>query len=151
MNERAAPVLARPAGTSLATSVTAIATSFSILLQFHLSGEEDQAQAARAAYAEHLTLAVANPDLSVPVDACALLASGRGGAYAAFVDQLIVAGSLMIEVEPDWAPTLDDALAAHAAYVCSEPDAGDSTAEIAALLSEFRARVCAAQPPCPGA
>ena len=136
------------AGAAVVTAVTAVLAVVGILVQMQAADRTSRAQTAREAYAAHLTLAVANPDFAEPVDPCALIASPKGGAYAAYVDHLLYAAELMLEAEPGWEPTFHASLAPHAAQVCAGIEAGDEDDAMTAMLAGFRSTACTAAPVC---
>lgn len=137
------------AGAALATAATAILAVAGVLLQMRAAEATSRAQTAREAYAAHLLAAVGNPDLADPADACALTASPKGAAYAAYVDHLLYAAELMLEAEPDWSATFVGAIEPHAVYVCSQVAPDAYAADLAAMLAGFRDRTCNTLPPCP--
>lgn len=133
---------------AMVTAVTAVLAVAGVLFQMRAADDTSRAQTAREAYAAHLMAAVSNPDLAEPADACALIASPKGAAYAAFVDHLLYAAELMLEAEPDWAGTFGTSLAPHALLVCTGVDAEAFSPEMTAMLDQFRAATCAQTSPC---
>ena len=133
---------------AVVTAVTAVLAVAGVLIQMRAADDTSRAQTAREAYAAHLLAAVSNPDMAEPADACALIASPKGAAYAAYVDHLLYASELMLEAEPDWAATFGDSLAPHATLVCNGADAGAFTPDMTAMLEQFRAGTCPDTPTC---
>ena len=134
---------------AVVTAVTAVMAVAGVLMQMQAADDTSRAQTAREAYAAHLMAAMANPDLAEPADTCAMMASPKGAAYAAYVDHLLYAAELMLEAEPDWDTTFAAAIAPHAAYLCPAMDAGAYGAQMKTMLSGFRTQTCADLPPWP--
>jgi hypothetical protein len=135
------------AAAAIVTATTAVLAVVGVLAQMRAADVTSRAQTAREAYAAHLALAAAMPDFAAPAEACALLASPRGAAYAAYVGHLLYAAELMVEAETGWAETFAAALAPHAVLICRDIGTGE-TEDVAALLDGFRSRTCPAQDAC---
>jgi hypothetical protein len=127
------------------TALTAVLAVVGVVVQLRATDATSRAQSAREAYAAHLALAVTNPDFAAPADACALAASAKGGAYAAYLDHLLYAAEQMLAVEDGWEPTFEAALHPHAAMLCN---AQADTSEMTDILADFRARICTDAPVC---
>lgn len=136
------------AGAAVVTAATAILALAGIALQLRAADDTSRAQSAREAYANHLALAVANPDFASPPYACAVLASPKGPAYRAFVDYLLYAAEQMVSVESGWESTFAHSLTAHQSLICSEPDIAADTPALQPLIAEFTATTCASVPAC---
>jgi hypothetical protein len=135
------------AGAALVTAITALLGVSGLLAQMKATDRMMRTQTAREAYATHLMASVAHPDLAAPADACALMASPDGAAYAAYVDHLLYASELVMKAEPDQTATLEAALAPHAAYVCAHAGA----VGMDGMLAGFVDTTCPKMPPCPDA
>jgi len=129
------------AGAAAITAVTAVLAVVGVLAQMRAAEATSRAQTARESYAAHLTLAVANPDFADPADACALAASPKAGAYAAYIDHLLYAAEQMLEVDPSWDATFAQALTPHAAAICAGIP-GDDTTGMTQMLADFRTKTC---------
>lgn len=133
---------------AVVTAVVAVVALLGVKLQIDEADRLQQIQSARDAYRGHLALAVASPKFAQPADACALIDSTDGGAYAAFVDHLLYSAEQMLVIDKNWQATFLHELKPHADYLCSESASLGETAEIAALLETFRSNSCQAQPSC---
>ncbi len=136
------------AAASVVTAATAVLALSGIALQLRAADDTSRAQSAREAYANHLALAVANPDFAEPKDACALLASARGPAYRAYVDYLLYAAEQMITVEQGWETTFQTSLSAHQILICSEPAIAADTPALQSLIANFTTTTCSSVPDC---
>ncbi len=130
------------------TALTAILALAGIALQLRAADDTSRAQSAREAYANHLALAVGNPDFAAPPDACAILASPKGPAYRAYVDYLLYAAEQMISVESGWDETFALHLTAHQSLICSDPDIASDTPALHPLIAAFTATTCPTVPAC---
>ena len=73
--------------------------------------------------------------------ACALIASPRGAAHAAYVDHLLYAAEQMLDADPGWDKTFVQALEPHAQVLCAA-NPGDDSVAMTAMLAGFRASHC---------
>jgi hypothetical protein len=131
------------------TALTAILAVAGVVMQLRAADQTSRAQSAREAYAAHLALAVANPDFAAPPNACALMNSTKGPAYAAFVDHLLYAAEQMLASESGWEQTFTAALVPHTVALCGA-DPADDAPELTAVMAVFRAQSCTAAPACAG-
>jgi hypothetical protein len=136
------------AGAAAVTAVTAILALAGIALQLRAADDTSRAQSAREAYANHLALAVGNPDFAAPPNACAILASTKGPAYRAYVDYLLYAAEQMVTVEDGWDATFAESLTAHQSLICTEPNLASDTPALQPLISQFVTTTCPAVLPC---
>lgn len=130
------------------TAVVALVALIGINYQLDAADEVQRAQSAREAYRSHLALGVANQDYASPSNACDLLNGSRSGSYTSFVDHLLYSAEQMLEVESGWEPTFSDALAPHAAYICTADSSGGNSERMNEFLSQFRKDNCTTSNQC---
>lgn len=130
------------------TALVALAALVGVKLQLDAADDIQRAQSARDAYRAHLALAVAHPGLADPVDACALMTSDTGAAYAAFVDHLLYSAEQMLTVDPSWESTFAEDLAPHRTYLCSSVASISFDAAMEPFIDRFLAGNCDEVPIC---
>ena len=133
---------------SVATAIVAIAALIGIKYQLEAADRIQKAQTAREAYRSHLALSVANPSFAMPDDACKLNDGANAGAYISYVDHLLYSAEQMLEVEPGWETTFEEALQPHASYICSENVELGATDKVEDLINDFRGKICTKVPKC---
>lgn len=136
---------------AVAAAITAIAAVAALIgIQVQLDGADrvQRMQSAREAYRSHLALAAASPLFAQPKDACELIASDQGGAYAAFVDHLLYSAEQMLAVSEGWDRTFLGELDNHRDYLCSQGAPQGETVDTERLLAQFRKTACDAAPSC---
>ena len=84
---------------ALITAAIAVLALVGVKYQLDAAEDLQRAQSARDAYRSHLVLAVNNPKLASPKDACSLSEGEDLAAYSAFVDHLLYSAEQMLEVE----------------------------------------------------
>ena len=129
------------------TVILALAAIIGVKVQIDGAARIQQEQSARDIYREYLNLSVQKPEFAAP-DFCAIAKSNQLAAYQAYVDYLLYTGEQVMSVDPDWAPTIDDALAPHAAYLCDAHDNAYPDPDVHALVEKLRQSACAKVKPC---
>lgn len=130
---------------ALAATITAIVAVIALVgVKYQLDAADDlqRSQSARDAYRSHLALASTQSEFAKPSDACVLISGPDAGAYMAFVDHLLYSAEQMLDVEEGWNATFAEALAPHAAYMCSKGAPSWSTSEMASFLETFESNYC---------
>ena len=130
------------------TACIAIAALIGAKIQLDHNDLIQRQQSARDAYRAHLALAASQPQFARPPDACALVQSPDGGAYAAHVDHLLYSAEQMLTVEEGWATTFSDQLTPHTDYLCSAFAPHVPDGEISRLMDQFTNASCPAEPAC---
>ena len=133
---------------ALITAAIAVLALVGVKYQLDAADDLQRAQSARDAYRSHLVLAVNNPKLASPKDACSLSEGEESAAYSAFVDHLLYSAEQMLEVEPGWETTFSSALEPHAPFLCSPEAPQASSAMLAEFLETFRGDICSKVPAC---
>lgn len=136
------------AGAAAITALVAVAALVGVKLQLDAADEIQRAQSARDAYRAHLALAVAHPGFAEPANACALITSQNGAAYAAFVDHLLYSAEQMLTVDPSWETTFAEELEPHRAYICSSVATISYDAAMEPFIARFLADGCDEVPVC---
>ncbi len=136
------------AGAAVVTALVAGAALIGVKFQLDETDRLQKAQSARETYRAHLALAATLPAFAQPDDACQLIQSDRGGAYAAFVDHLLYSAEQMLEVSDGWEDTFLSQLDVHRDYVCSADGPIGETEDTLRLISRFNDLNCPSTPTC---
>lgn len=133
---------------AIVTACVAIAALIGAKIQLDHNDLIQRQQSARDAYRAHLALAASQPQFTRPADACTLLQSPEGGAYAAHVDHLLYSAEQMLTVEEGWSATFLDQLRPHTDYLCSAFAPYVPAGEMSKLMDRFSNESCPAEPAC---
>ena len=132
---------------AVVTALLALAAIIGVKVQIDGAARIQQEQSARDIYREYLNLSVQKPEFAAP-DYCAIAKTNQMAAYQAYVDYVLYTGEQVMSVDADWAPTIDDALTPHAAYLCDADDNAYPDPDVHALVEKLRASECAKVKPC---
>lgn len=132
---------------ALVTVFVAVVALIGVKFQVDASYRVQREQSAKEIYRELLNISIANPDYAAP-DYCTLKATPKLAGYEAFVDYVLYTAEQVIDMDADWATTIEQLLDAHAGYLCTDAVAGDNSPAVAAMLKSFNNRACKAVSPC---
>lgn len=135
---------------AVATVLVALVALVGVKVQLDEADRVQALQSARGAYLAQQALAVQNPKLAQPADACALMASADGVAYESYVTHLLFTAEQMLDVSEGWEPTFLYEFQPHSAYLCAYSRDLNASAALHNLMERFTADTCAAAPRCPG-
>lgn len=133
---------------ALITTFAAVAALIGVKVQIDANARQQREQSARDIYREFLNLSVGKPEFAAP-DYCAIKDSANAGAYEHYIEYMLYTADQLLATSPDWNLTMQDHLAAHRDYLCTQPDWSNDTPEIQALMARFEAEQCrTAAPAC---
>lgn len=132
---------------AIITAALAMLALGGVKLQVDASYRVQREQSAKEIYRELLNISIANPDYATP-DYCALRQSAKFAGYESYVDYVLYTAEQVIEMDANWASTMEQNLEAHVDYLCSAEVGEENTPAVKALLSSFKNRACKAKTTC---
>jgi hypothetical protein len=131
----------------IVTALLALLALVGVKWQIDASFDAQREQSARDIYREFLNLSIGNPDFAEP-DYCAIKASPKAAAYAAYVDYMLYAAEQSLDMDAEMKPVFEEHLERHADYICATADWSGYSAGVASMVAAFRKGRCAAENRC---
>jgi hypothetical protein len=126
---------------AIVTMTAAVAALVGVKVQIDANARQQREQSARDIYREYLNLSISKPEFSNP-DYCAIQGTANEGAYEDYVEYLLYTSEQVLAAMPDWEPTLSARLTPHKQLLCSEANWNEETAEVRAMIQQFRTTQC---------